>query len=411
MSLHKPKAKGRPYWICAYTMVDPQTGASRRVFRSTKTSDKKQALAIESGWLKAAWKARHGKLSVEAARAIIAEGVEAIYMAANAESLPSKTIKSWCTMWLDSKRLESGKTTHERYERIIQRFIDNLGAKANRDLATLHVTDIAKFRDAEAKDRAIATANLSLKVLRVCLRQAERQQLLDNNPAKNVDFLESTEESKRRPFDFDEIERILRVCNGEWRGLVLFGLYTGQRLGDLARLTWRAVNFDTGEIALTTQKTKRRMVLPLLKPLHDYLGSLPRRVRSVNAPIFPSASGHKRTASLSNQFREILVDAGLVEPRDYSTTTKGRNSAREASEISFHSLRHSTVTMLKAAGVSDFMAREIVGHESEAVSRQYTRLSTDDYRRAMATLPDVSATPTKAKNRERLSRFRNDSAS
>jgi len=28
--------------------------------------------------------------------------------------------------------------------------------------------------------------------------------------------------------------------------------------------------------------------------------------------------------------------------------------------------------MLKAAGVSDFMAREIVGHESTAVSRQYT---------------------------------------
>jgi len=97
--------------------------------------------------------------------------------------------------------------------------------------------------------------------------------------------------------------------------------------------------------------------------------------------------------TLSNQFREILVDARLVEPRDYSATTKGKDSAREASEISFHSLRHSTVTMLKAAGVSDFIAREIVGHESEAVSRQYTRLSTDDYRRAMVMLPDVTATP------------------
>jgi hypothetical protein len=35
-------------------------------------------------------------------------------------------------------------------------------------------------------------------------------------------------------------------------------------------------------------------------------------------------------------------------------THKGR--AREGSEISFHSLRHSAVTMLKAAGASDFVA-------------------------------------------------------
>jgi len=60
------------------------------------------------------------------------------------------------------------------------------------------------------------------------------------------------------------------------------------------------------------------------------------------------------------------------------------------SEISFHSLRHSAVTMLKASGLSDFVAREIVGHESAAVSRQYTHLSTDDLRSAMQRLPDVT---------------------
>jgi len=43
----------------------------------------------------------------------------------------------------------------------------------------------------------------------------------------------------------------------------------------------------------------------------------------------------------------------------------------------------SAVTMLKAAGLSDFMAREIVGHESTAVSRQYTHLTTDDKRATM----------------------------
>jgi hypothetical protein len=46
--------------------------------------------------------------------------------------------------------------------------------------------------------------------------------------------------------------------------------------------------------------------------------------------------------------------------------------------------------MLKAAGVSDFFAREIVGHESAAVSRQYSHLSTADKKNAMRNLPDVT---------------------
>ena len=52
---------------------------------------------------------------------------------------------------------------------------------------------------------------------------------------------------------------------------MLFGLYVGQRLGDLSRLTWRAVDFETGEIAFTARKTGRRIVLPLVQPLGDYL--------------------------------------------------------------------------------------------------------------------------------------------
>jgi len=184
----------------------------------------------------------------------------------------------------------------------------------------------------------------------------------------------------------------LKACgdDAEWRGLVLFGLYLGQRLGDLAKLTWRAVNLDTGEIAFTARKTGRRMNQPLHPALVEYLGTLPAS-DNPNAFIFPRAASAKRTSSLSNQFREILVDAGLVEPRTHEATGKGRSQAREPSEISFHSLRHSAVTMLKAAGVSDFVAREIVGHESAAISRQYTHLSTDDLRNAMQRLPDVTS--------------------
>jgi len=91
-------------------------------------------------------------------------------------------------------------------------------------------------------------------------------------------------------------------------------------------------------------------------------------------------------------FAQATCTPGLnVEPRDYSAIkAKDRGRARESSEISFHSLRHSAVTMLKASGLSDVFAREIVGHDSETVSRHYTHLSTDDLRNAMQRLPDIT---------------------
>src|SRR5262249_3301290 len=384
-SIHRQT--GRPHWFCAFSEFDPQTNRPKRVFRSTKTSDRRQALEICRAWQKAALLARNGKLSVDAAREAIAQGVADVFTHANVETLPSASIKSWCETWTEAKAIETEEPTHARYKRVIERFTGFLGeAKSKRDLSTLQANDVARFRDREAKELSRSTANLSVKVLRICLGEAVRQGLLTLNPAVRVKLLKSNAESKRRAFKLTEIKRLLNAsCDDtEWRGLVLFGLYLGQRLGDLARLTWRAVDLGSGEIAFTTRKTGRRIVLPLVQPLADYLASLPASDKP-NAFIFPHAASAKRTASLSNQFRNILVEAGLVEPlpRGHKSTGKGRNQAREASEISFHSLRHSAVTMLKSAGVSDFMAREIVGHESTAVSRQYTHLTTDDKRAAM----------------------------
>src|SRR6266480_352516 len=353
---------GRPFWFCAYSIFDPQTNRNKRGFRSTKTSDKKQALEICRAWHKATLKARNGLLNEDSARAIIAQGVSDVLLAASTESLPSASLKSWCESWLRAKAVETEESTQARYKRVIERFTDFLGdAKTKRDLQTLHANDVARFRDREVRELSRSTANIGVKVLRACFGEAVRQGLLTVNPAVRVKPLKSSGEAKRRAFTLAEIKRILKACrdNVEWRGLILFGLYLGQRLGDLAKLTWRAVDLESGEIAFTARKTGRRIVLPLVQPLVDYLSALPAG-DNPNAFILPNLATHKRTASLSNQFRDILVDAGLVEPRSHQAAKKGRAQAREPSEISFHSLRHSAVKMLKASGLSDVFAREIV---------------------------------------------------
>src|SRR5262245_22696236 len=211
-SIHRQP--GRPYWFSAVSIWSPEALNSRRDFRSTETSDKKQALEICRAWHKAALKARNGKLSADAAREVIAQGVSDVFAAANLESLESATIKDWCDKWLETKSIEAEQSTHQRYKRIIERFLESIGTKANRDVSTLQTHDVARFRDREAKERARATANLSLKVLRVCFGEAEKQDLLTVNPAKRVKLLKSSKESKRRGFTLAEIKRILKFGSG-----------------------------------------------------------------------------------------------------------------------------------------------------------------------------------------------------
>src|SRR6266480_7251340 len=131
-SIHKQP--GKPHWFCAYSIWNPETLTSKRVFRSTKTSDKKQARETCNAWHKAALKARNGKLSVDAARDVIARGVSDVFMHANIESLPSASIKTWCETWIGAKAIETEETTHARYKRVIERFTSFLGeARSKRD--------------------------------------------------------------------------------------------------------------------------------------------------------------------------------------------------------------------------------------------------------------------------------------
>jgi integrase len=65
-----------------------------------------------------------------------------------------------------------------------------------------------------------------------------------------------------------------------------------------------------------------------------------------------------------------------------------KTAKRQVNEVTFHSLRHSLMTMLKATGASN--AQMIVGRDFAAVSARYTHLSADDTADSMSKLPDAT---------------------
>jgi integrase len=208
-----------------------------------------------------------------------------------------------------------------------------------------------------------------------------------------VTILKQRKDFERRPFTLPELKRLMELADKEWRGMILFGLYTGQRLGDIAALTWQNVDLVRQELRLDTAKTKRRMILPLAAPLLRYAEALPSSDKP-DAPIFPRAGAIVerlgRASQLSNQFYDLLTAAGLARKKTHQAEKKGRAARRDLNVLSFHSLRHTATTLLKAAGVSDAVAMEFIGHDSKSISRNYTHIETATLKAAAAKLPDVT---------------------
>jgi hypothetical protein len=53
----------------------------------------------------------------------------------------------------------------------------------------------------------------------------------------------------KRPFTLPELRTVLHLARDGWRSMVLFGLCSGQRLGDIATLKWNNIDLVHGETA------------------------------------------------------------------------------------------------------------------------------------------------------------------
>jgi len=77
--------------------------------------------------------------------------------------------------------------------------------------------------------------------------------------------------AKKRAFTLEELRTVLKVADPEWKSMIPFGLYTGQRLADVATLRWDNLDLAKDEIRFTTRKTGRPTILPIAKSPREYL--------------------------------------------------------------------------------------------------------------------------------------------
>lgn len=357
---------GSKFYYACYTAAD-----GTQLQKSTKSTDKKTAQKIADE-LEEPFRKKCTVSQLRKSFADVAKGIGTV-------ASFGTTVRQYFTRWLDEIRGEHSPETHERYAQINRDCLVAMGPHADRPIDELDRSTIIGVRNSVAERTSPRNSNTYLKQLKRVMRAAVADELRSDNPTLKIKLLDEEEpdRAKRRPFTVDELKKLRAVLTEEWPLIVHMAEHTGQRLGDITFCTWGQLDLEAKIWAFYSEKTKRNMRVPLTPSLQSALHSMPKGERQT--PIFPVAFKAKRdknneSRALSAEFHKFMVLAGLAKKRSKANTGRGHGQRRNTNELTFHCLRHNATSNLKKAGVPEAVVRDIIGHESELVSRDYTHI-------------------------------------
>lgn len=282
----------------------------------------------------------------------------------------SNQVRPYLESWLKARTNRIGAI--ERDGKAVKQFLAFLGKQDGMDLSRVTTYHARTFMEKELERVASGTVHRYLTSLSCAFNRAVEQKLIFSNPFRGVfpSKLDQNDKQERKAFTIEEVKQLLKVMPDEWPDMIRVCLYTGgQRLGDIAKLTWEQIDLENGRLQMTTQKSKLRMNKPIIAPLENVLRR--RREVAVNKYVFPIAAmrhsqGGGKSSKLSLEFTNLLEEHGFIEKRK-----ELKGDRRELAEKSFHSLRATAVTVLRLAGVPADLCRFIVGHHSEEIEKVY----------------------------------------
>ncbi|MAG14035.1 MAG: hypothetical protein CMN78_05515 [Spirochaetales bacterium] len=240
--------------------------------------------------------------------------------------------------------------------------------------------------DAGRGERVVNIALQSMKV--ACKWWAKQNRAAD--PLSAVEKVHEKKEHARGALTVAELRLLLDVEAPEIpRCAVMLAALAGLRVSEVRGLRWEDVDGENGILHIRNQVTTNFEIEK--EPKHGSVGDVPvpdilldeMENLVVNSPygkagyvlysIKPEKPyGYK---AISRQFRAMLRKIGIDDEAQ-----RGRN-------LSFHSLRHTFVSLARLSGVPDFVVRGFARHKSAAMTENYSHheiIDFDEYRRKMS---------------------------
>jgi integrase len=367
------KRKESKYWTACFTSRD-----GRQLKRSTKTTDRRQALQMALEFEGVEKRAQSGVLTTTQLRKVLNDMSEKV----TGDTLLAPSVEDYLADWLKGIEARNAPKTLKRYGNTVKLFVASLNGKAKRPVTSVTPKDVEDFLTVRLNGGvAPKTAIIDLKTLNTAFRRAEAFGTILKNPVSAV-RPPKAESSERDVFTHEEIQKILDATPSlEWQTLIILGYFVGARLGDCVTMKWENVLPEQGIIVYHQQKTGKKVTVPMhfhvIEHFH-YLSTF-----GTTGFLCPklAAKGSGGKHGLSEGFKRIVIKAG-IDPM----VVQGKGT-RNFTKRTFHSLRHSFNSALANAGVAEEVRMKLTGHSSKAMNERYTHLQVDALKKAMNSMP------------------------
>ena len=306
------------------------------------------------------------------------------------DAAPALTLAGlWDAFKASPRRADCGAHSLNVYRAKVERLVawtakNRPGVNEVRDFdegtATAFFTDLA----AEVLPE---TYNAYLTTIRYVWRVVKKEARWTSDPFDEI-RRRTAAPHRRRELTVAELRTVAGAVRGEMRTLFATGIYTGLRLGDCACLKWESIDLARGLLSVVPMKTARHTQnRPLEIPIHPALAAIfdetpPSRRRGLVNPELAAMYTDSHGARLSVAVQKVFTDCGI----ETHGATEGR---RAAVSVSFHSLRHTFVSLCANNGTPLSVVQAIAGHADPHMTEHYFHESLAATRKAVATLPDV----------------------
>jgi integrase len=269
--------------------------------------------------------------------------------------------------------------TFATYENIARRrLVRRIGGLRLQAVTGGHLN--AAYRDMEAEGLSVSTRRTTHSVAHRALRDAVRWGHLVRNPAARADP-PSAEDTRVMAWTAGELARFLDHVSGDrlfalWR----LGATTGMRRGELAGLTWQALDIEGRQLRVERQLVATRGGASFGSPKSK------RSLRTITLDdeTCDVLRVHRDTQLLERDFAgAAYVDHDLVfanqlgQPIHPKTLTAAFANHRRAAGIpvgTLHVLRHTAATLMLTAGVPVHIAAARLGDHPTVLLGTYAHL-------------------------------------
>jgi integrase len=248
----------------------------------------------------------------------------------------------------------------------------------DRIVSSIKLEDLEKYQAKRKKDgRAPATIDMEISIVKTMVTKAFDNDLVDGRTVKAFrpvkKKLKKGANARKRKLTIEEYLKLLDVAADHLKPVLIIGLNTGMRLGEIRALRWSHIDREQWVIRLPKDipKEKKPKVIPINHHVKRVLADLPRAIHHdfvltyQNEPI-RSAGGVK------NSFSAACKKAGIIQGRD------------KPDGIIFHDIRRTVKTNMLNAGMDKAYRDKIMGHSLTGMDVHYLAPSEEDLHRAMA---------------------------